>query len=271
LYRTPLNARFAGPRATTKPPPSTVAVGRVGSTVAGIEQRIVLCAESSRERKLDLLIAVLRAVPDARTLVFCSSKGTCAWVRAKLAEIIERDRQAALAAAAVSGPKTTEGGPPSEAIGFLFAAEELHGDCSQGARSRALDAFASGAARVLVATDVASRGLDLPAVAHVINFDLPTDGRDFDAYVHRIGRTGRAGRDGLATSFYVPGFGHDGNGPVYVALRELMAETDQSAPEWFQSCADAAGPPPGGRGYMRVGRGRGRGAGGGGRGRGRGY
>ena len=153
----------------------------------------------------------------------------------------------------------------------MFAAEELHGDCSQGARSRALDAFASGAARVLVATDVASRGLDLPAVAHVINFDLPTDGRDFDAYVHRIGRTGRAGRDGLATSFYVPGFGHDGNGPVYVALRELMAETDQSAPEWFQSCADAAGPPPGGRGYMSVGRGRGRGAGGGGRGRGRGY
>jgi ATP-dependent RNA helicase DDX3X len=75
-----------------------------------------------------------------------------------------------------------------------FAAEELHGDCSQGARSRALDAFASGACRVLVATDVAARGLDLPDVTAVINFDLPTDGRDFDSYVHRIGRTGRAGR-----------------------------------------------------------------------------
>jgi reverse gyrase len=70
----------------------------------------------------------------------------------------------------------------------LWAAEELHGDCSQGQRSRALDAFASGACRILVATDVASRGLDLPEVRHVINFDLPTDGKSYmDIALHVIG------------------------------------------------------------------------------------
>ena len=130
--------------------------------------------------------------------------------------------------------------------------------------------YSSGACRVLIATDVASRGLDLPEVRHVINFDLPTDGRDFDSYVHRIGRTGRAGRKGLATSFYVPGYGGDGNGPVYQPLMELLNETGQEPPAWFAALPDGAGPPPGGRGYMRVGRGRGRGRGGGGGGRGRG-
>ena len=59
---------------------------------------------------------------------------------------------------------------------------------------------------VLVATDVAARGLDVPAVAHVVNFDLPVSKDDFDSYVHRIGRTGRAGNLGVATSFYVPGY-----------------------------------------------------------------
>ena len=241
-------------------PPARVAVGRVGSTVAGIEQRIVL-AENLRERKFELLVAALRAAPEARTLVFCAGKGTVAWVRAQLQRLLEEDARNARAAAAMtvaSGGNTT-GADDTAATSMVFAAEELHGDCSQGARSRALDAFATGACRVLVATDVASRGLDLPEVRHVINFDLPVDSRDFDAYVHRIGRTGRAGRAGLATSFYVPGYGGDGNGPVYRPLMELLLETGQVVPEWFEASIDKAGPPPGGRGYMREGRGRGRG------------
>jgi ATP-dependent RNA helicase DDX47/RRP3 len=68
----------------------------------------------------------------------------------------------------------------------------------EGARMRALRAFEQGRSRVLIATNVASRGLDLPAVSHVINFDVP---EDVETYVHRIGRTARAGRAGTAITF----------------------------------------------------------------------
>ena len=79
-----------------------------------------------------------------------------------------------------------------------FAAAALHGDMQQGARNRTLNAMRLGQVRVLVATDVAARGIDVPTISHVFNFDLPRSPED---YVHRIGRTGRAGRNGLAISF----------------------------------------------------------------------
>ena len=78
-----------------------------------------------------------------------------------------------------------------------FAAAALHGDMHQGARNRTLDALRRGQVRVLVATDVAARGIDVPGITHVVNYDLPKFPED---YVHRIGRTGRAGRKGLAIS-----------------------------------------------------------------------
>jgi superfamily II DNA/RNA helicase len=78
-----------------------------------------------------------------------------------------------------------------------FAAAALHGDMHQGARNRTLAALREGRVRVLVATDVAARGIDVPAITHVFNYDLPKFPED---YVHRIGRTGRAGRNGLAIS-----------------------------------------------------------------------
>ncbi|MEO7030763.1 MAG: DEAD/DEAH box helicase [Herbaspirillum sp.] len=78
-----------------------------------------------------------------------------------------------------------------------FSAAALHGDMHQGARNRTLDSLRRGQVRVLVATDVAARGIDVPAITHVINYDLPKFPED---YVHRIGRTGRAGRNGLAIS-----------------------------------------------------------------------
>jgi len=82
-----------------------------------------------------------------------------------------------------------------------IAADAIHGDKSQAQRTEALEAFKSGKARVLVATDVAARGLDIDDLPHVINYELPTVAED---YVHRIGRTGRAGKQGDATSLVAP-------------------------------------------------------------------
>src|SRR3546814_13577985 len=77
-------------------------------------------------------------------------------------------------------------------------ADAIHGNKSQNARQRALDAFRTGRARVLVATDIAARGIDVPGITHVINYELPNEP---ESYVHRIGRTPRAGAAGLAISF----------------------------------------------------------------------
>ena len=79
-----------------------------------------------------------------------------------------------------------------------FAANCLHGDMPQGWRNRTLMDLRKGRIKILVATDVAARGIDVPTITHVINYDLPKQAED---YVHRIGRTGRAGRHGLAITF----------------------------------------------------------------------
>ncbi|MDD5152937.1 MAG: DEAD/DEAH box helicase [Candidatus Pacebacteria bacterium] len=79
-----------------------------------------------------------------------------------------------------------------------FKAGSIHGDKNQGQRQRALDLFKKGVSQILVATDVAARGLDISGVSHVINFDIP---ESYDDYVHRIGRTGRAGNKGKALTF----------------------------------------------------------------------
>ena len=76
--------------------------------------------------------------------------------------------------------------------------DAMHGNKSQPAREKALDQFRSGRARVLVATDIAARGIDVTGMSHVINFDLPVEP---ESYVHRIGRTARAGAAGIAISF----------------------------------------------------------------------
>ncbi|MGL4522405.1 MAG: DEAD/DEAH box helicase [Bacilli bacterium] len=82
-----------------------------------------------------------------------------------------------------------------------YAAEGIHGDMSQAKRLNALRRFKDGSIDVLVATDVAARGLDISGVTHVYNFDIP---QDPESYVHRIGRTGRAGKEGVAISFITP-------------------------------------------------------------------
>lgn len=117
-------------------------------------------------------------------------------------------------------------------------------------REYALRSFKSGQTPILVATDVAARGLDIPHVAHVVNFDLPND---IDDYVHRIGRTGRAGKSGIATAFF-----NDNNSSMAKSLADLMQESNQEVPAWLTRYA--ARPSYGGGG----GRNR-RGAGGGSR------
>jgi ATP-dependent RNA helicase RhlE len=82
-----------------------------------------------------------------------------------------------------------------------FAAAVIHGNKSQNARQRALGGFRDGSVRILVATDIAARGIDVPGISHVINYDLPDEA---ESYVHRIGRTGRNGADGIAVTLCDP-------------------------------------------------------------------
>jgi ATP-dependent RNA helicase RhlE len=82
-----------------------------------------------------------------------------------------------------------------------FAAAVIHGNKSQNARQRALNGFRDGSVRILVATDIAARGIDVPGITHVINYDLPDEA---ESYVHRIGRTGRNGADGIAITLCDP-------------------------------------------------------------------
>ena len=98
-------------------------------------------------------------------------------------------------------------------------AAPLHGDMPQGARNRTLNALRRGHVRILVATDVAARGIDVPTITHVFNYDLPKFAED---YVHRIGRTGRAGRNGLAVSLV--------NHGEHFQVRKIERFTRQSIP-----------------------------------------
>ena len=111
----------------------------------------------------------------------------------------------------------------------------IHGNKSQNARTRALDAFRKGKKRVLIATDVAARGIDVEQVSHVVNFDLPNEP---ESYVHRIGRTGRAGAAGVAVSFCDPS--------ERIYLRSIEKLTKRAIPvnkdHPFASAAEAAPP-----------------------------
>ena len=131
-----------------------------------------------------------------------------------------------------------------------FPATSIHGDRTQRERERALEMFRTGRCPILVATAVAARGLDIPNVKHVVNYDLPTD---IDDYVHRIGRTGRAGNTGISTAFF-----NRGNRGIVRDLIDLLKEANQEIPSFLEIIAregSGFGPSRGGRSG-----GRGRGA-----------
>ena len=171
-----------------------LSVGRVGSTSENITQKIEYVEDhDKRSVLLDLLAS---EPPGGLTLVFVETK--------RMADMLSD---------------------------FLMAnhlpATSIHGDRSQREREMALQTFRTGRTPILVATAVAARGLDIPNVTHVINYDLPSD---IDDYVHRIGRTGRAGNTGVSTAFFNRGSKNIGRD-----LMELLREANQEIPPWLES------------------------------------
>lgn len=125
-----------------------------------------------------------------------------------------------------------------------FQARAMHGDKSQEERDWALREFKNCQATLLVATDVAARGLDVDDIRMVVNFDFPND---MESYIHRIGRTGRAGKKGTAISFFVA----QKNANVARKLVEILNRTNQNIPPELQALASAPSARGGGRGRGR--------------------
>ncbi len=156
--------------------PAKVEVARQATASETIEQVVVPFRGSRKDRQPSEKRAVLRSLIDAEgdkctnAIVFCNRKTDVDIVAKSLKK-------------------------------YGYDAAPIHGDLDQSQRTRTLDGFRDGALRFLVASDVAARGLDVPSVSHVFNFDVPSHPED---YVHRIGRTGRAGRDGKAIMICVP-------------------------------------------------------------------
>lgn len=172
-------------------------VGRVGSTTKNITQII---ERVDNDEKIDRLFKIIYEHKKTDlVLVFVETK--------KAAEDLHRElnRQ--------NIPSAT-----------------IHGDRRQQDRESALASFKSGETPILVATDVASRGLDIPDVSHIIQFDLPAE---MDDYTHRIGRTGRAGNKGTATCFYTKN-----NRKICLELFKYFSEHDQHVPSWFKQEAE---------------------------------
>lgn len=215
-----------------------LSVGRVGSTSENITQKVEYVEDID---KRSVLLDILHTHGAGLTLIFVETK--------RMADTLS-----------------------DFLINQGFPATAIHGDRTQRERERALEFFRNGRCPIMVATAVAARGLDIPNVTHVVNYDLPTD---IDDYVHRIGRTGRAGNTGLSTAFF-----NRGNRGIVRDLIELLKEAHQDCPSFLENIArESAGMGSGRGGGRGGGRGRGgtatrdvrRGGGGGGFSSGGGY
>jgi len=195
-----------------------LSVGRVGSTSENITQKIEYVEDNDKQ---SVLLDILASMPTGGlTLIFVETK--------RMADMLS-----------------------DQLLRANIGATSIHGDRTQRERERALELFRTGRTPIMVATAVAARGLDIPNVTHVVNYDLPSD---IDDYVHRIGRTGRAGNTGHATAFF-----NRGNRNVVRDLIDLLKEANQEIPSWLESVARES---TFGGGSGRGGRGRGRGRGG---------
>src|SRR5436190_4995743 len=150
--------------------PERVEVSRPATTVAAVTQRLVATGREPEEKRETLRRVIRSEIAFKNAIIFCKRKREVALLHRSL-------------------------------VRHGFNAVALHGDMDQPARMAALDQFRRGDAALLIASDVAARGLDIPDVSHVFNFDVP---HHPDDYVHRIGRTGRAGRSGTAITIVAP-------------------------------------------------------------------
>src|SRR4051812_4774704 len=165
--------------------PVKVEVSRPATTVDAIAQRLVKVGREPHEKR-DTLRRLIRAAEGLTNgIIFCNRKREVAQLHKSL-------------------------------VSHGFSAIALHGDMDQSARTAALEQFRRGEVSLLVASDVAARGLDIPAVSHVFNFDVP---HHADDYVHRIGRTGRAGRTGTAMTLVAPA-----DGKMIAAIEKLTGQ-----------------------------------------------
>ena len=195
-----------------------LSVGRVGSTSENITQKVEYVEDPD---KRSVLLDILHTHGAGLTLIFVETK--------RMADSLS-----------------------DFLINQNFPATSIHGDRTQRERERALEMFRNGRCPILVATAVAARGLDIPNVTHVVNYDLPTD---IDDYVHRIGRTGRAGNTGMSTAFF-----NRGNRGIVRDMIELLKEAHQDVPAFLENVAREGSSFGGGGGRGgRSGGGRGRG------------
>eukprot|EP00903_Cladosiphon_okamuranus_P019896 g18287.t2 len=214
--------------------PVHITIGDAGKLNANksITQHIHMMDERDKGDKLWELLSKLHENPPkadhAKTIIFSSKKRNCD----KLAQ---------------------------EAWDRGFAVDSLHGDREQWERTKVMDQYRSGEVRLLVATDVAARGLDVKDISYVINYDFPVDG--VENYIHRIGRTARGNASGDAYTFFTGADAKFAN-----KLVGVLKGANQDVPPELQKMDRGGGGRGGGRGGWRGGRGRGRG-GFGGRGR----
>lgn len=191
--------------------PARVAVAPVSSTAERVEQKVFFVHAGD---KRSLLVKLLEDPSVTRALVFTQMKHVAN-------RVMEHLEKAGISAAAI------------------------HGNKSQSARERALDGFKTGGVRVLVATDVAARGIDVEQISHVINYDLPNVP---ETYVHRIGRTARAGKSGEAWSFCEDGEERDFLRDIerVTRLKIPVAQTPALPPRPPRDDQGPRGRPPGG-------------------------
>jgi ATP-dependent RNA helicase DDX23/PRP28 len=168
--------------------PVVVTIGTPGKATDLVTQNVIMVKESEKMLRLQKMLSDLG---DKTAIVFCNTR--------KTADLRTKDLEKA-----------------------GFRVMSIHGGKSQDQREISLDCFRNGRCNVLVATDILARGIDVPDVAHVINYEMPNS---IEAYTHRIGRTGRAGKKGVATSFLTLE-----NTEIFFDLKQMLIQSNSPVP-----------------------------------------